>query len=71
MPNMAERVLKYLEDRPGTVLCDECVARGVRTRHSLSRMLDVFNSHFFRRSVAPCDGCGQKKLTTVRYPLRH
>jgi hypothetical protein len=71
MPNMAERVAKYLNERPGAVFCDECVAKGVKTGHSLSRMLDVFSADYFRRSVARCDSCGRTKPGIVRYPLRH
>lgn len=70
MPNMFERVLNFLEQRPGTVVCDDCVAKGVKTRHPLSRMLDVFSHDYFRRSVARCEHCGLTKMGIVRYPLR-
>ncbi len=65
--NTSERVIHYLSNNIYLVICDDCLARGLRVRSSLSRMLDVLNTEYFHRAVAPCQVCMETKMSIEQY----
>jgi hypothetical protein len=64
--NLSERVVWFLRKHADQSYCDECLAAEVGTKHSLSRMLDVFSGDYFQRGTVNCDRCGQEKHGIVQ-----
>jgi AraC-like DNA-binding protein len=68
MATVAERVIKFLQDKRGNAICDDCIARemGLSRRQQAYHVTNVLGlTRDYERQIGPCSHCKEAKSVTA------